>query len=158
MKKFLVALFACFLALVPLLANALEVGDEAPQFEAVSDKGPINLMDYRGKKNVVLAFYFADYTPVWKGELLAFQKDIARFEDLNTQVLGVSYDTIETHKKFAKEYGITFPLIADPQKAVRILYGSGRITFLIDKKGIIRYIQKGVPKNRKFLKKIKKLE
>jgi peroxiredoxin Q/BCP len=64
MKKFLVALFACFLALVPVLANALEVGDVAPQFEAVSDKGPINLMDYQGKKNVVLAFYFADYTPV----------------------------------------------------------------------------------------------
>jgi len=64
MKKLLVALLACRLALVPVLANALEVGDEAPQFEAVSDKGPINLMDYRGKKNVVLAFYFADYTPV----------------------------------------------------------------------------------------------
>lgn len=158
MKKFLVALLVCLLALVPVLANALEVGDEAPQFEAVSDKGPINLMDYRGKKNVVLAFYFADYTPVWKGELLAFQKDITRFEDLNTQVLGVSYDTIETHKKFAEEYGITFPLIADPKKAVRTLYGSGRITFLIDKKGIIQYIQEGVPKNRKFLKKIKKLE
>ena len=158
MKKYLVALFAFFLTLVPLSANALEVGDEAPQFEAFSDKGPINLMDYQGKKNVVLAFYFADYTPVWKGELLAFQKDIKRFEDLNTQVLGVSYDTIETHKKFAEEYGITFPLIADPKKAVRILYGSGRITFLIDKKGIIRYIQEGVPKNRNFLKKIKKLE
>jgi peroxiredoxin len=53
MKKFLVALLVCLLALVPVLANALEVGDEAPQFEAVSDKGPINLMDYRGKKNVV---------------------------------------------------------------------------------------------------------
>lgn len=64
MKKLLAALFACFLALVPVTANALEVGDEAPQFEAVSDKGPIKLLDYRGKKNVVLAFYFADYTPV----------------------------------------------------------------------------------------------
>jgi peroxiredoxin Q/BCP len=90
--------------------------------------------------------------------LQAFQKDIKRFEDLNTQVLGVSYDSIETHKKFAQEYGITFPLIADEKKAVRIMYGKGRITFLIDKKGIIRYIQEGVPKNRKFIKQIKKLE
>jgi peroxiredoxin Q/BCP len=64
MKKFLIALFAGFLAFIPLSAKALDVGDEAPQFEAVSDKGPINLLDYRGKKNVVLAFYFADYTPV----------------------------------------------------------------------------------------------
>jgi peroxiredoxin Q/BCP len=64
MKKILIALFAGFLALVALSANALEVGDKAPQFETVSDKGPINLLDYRGKKNVVLAFYYADYTPV----------------------------------------------------------------------------------------------
>jgi peroxiredoxin Q/BCP len=64
MKKLLITLFACFLALVSVSANAREVGDEAPQFEAVSDKGPINLLDYRGRKNVVLAFYFADFSPV----------------------------------------------------------------------------------------------
>jgi peroxiredoxin Q/BCP len=49
---------------VPLFAAALEVGDEAPSFEAMSDKGQINLLDYRGQKNVVLAFYFADFSPV----------------------------------------------------------------------------------------------
>lgn len=146
------------MALFPVLAAALEVGDEAPLFEGISDKGLIKLIDYRGKKNVVLAFYFADFTPVWKGELLAFQKDIDKFEGLDTQVLGVSYDNIETHKKFVKEYGITFPLIADKDKSIRILYGKGRMTFLIDKNGIIQYIQEGVPKNRKFLKRIKRLK
>jgi peroxiredoxin Q/BCP len=70
----------------------------------------------------------------------------------------VSPDSIETHKKFAEEYGITFPLIADENNAVRKLYDSGRITYLIDKNGVIRYIQEGVPKNRKFLKQIKKLD
>ena len=158
MRNLIAALLAGFLALAPVFASALEVGDEAPLFEAVSDKGPINLVDYRGQKNVVLAFYFAAFSPVWKGELQAFQKDIKRFEDLNTQVLGVSYDSIETHKKFTAEYGITFPLISDENKAVRNLYGKGRITFLIDKKGIIQHIQDGVPKNKKFLKKIKELE
>ena len=64
MKKFFVVLLAGLLTFVPVLANALEVGDEAPLFEAISDKGPVNLIDYRGKKNVVLAFYFADFTPV----------------------------------------------------------------------------------------------
>jgi len=73
-------------------------------------------------------------------------------------VLGVSSDSIETHKKFTEEYGITFPLISDADKSVRKLYGKGRITYLIDRKGVIQYIQEGVPKNRKFLKKIKKLE
>jgi len=64
MKKILVALFAGLFTLVPVLAAALEVGDEAPLFEAVSDKGPVNLVDYRGQKNVVLAFYFEDFSPV----------------------------------------------------------------------------------------------
>ena len=64
MKKILVALLAGVLTLVPVFAAALEVGDEAPLFEAVSDKGPVNLVDYRGQKNVVLAFYFQDFSPV----------------------------------------------------------------------------------------------
>jgi peroxiredoxin Q/BCP len=57
----------------------------------------------------------------------------------------VSPDSIETHKKFAAEYGITFPLISDENNAIRKLYASGRITYLIDKQGVIRYIQEGVP-------------
>jgi peroxiredoxin Q/BCP len=90
--------------------------------------------------------------------LQAFQKDFKRFESLDTQVLGVSYDSIETHQKFVAEYGITFPLISDEDKSIRKLYSKGRITYLIDKNGTIRYIQEGVPKHRKFLKKIKKLD
>ena len=64
MKKILATLLTGVLTLVPVLVNALEVGDEAPLFEAVSDKGPVNLVDYRGQKNVVLAFYFEDFSPV----------------------------------------------------------------------------------------------
>jgi len=90
--------------------------------------------------------------------LKAFQKDIKKFEGLNTQVLGVSSDSIATHKKFAEEYGITFPLVSDENNEVRKLYGKGRITFLIDRDGIIRYIQKGVPKNKKFLQQIEALQ
>ena len=64
MKKILAALLTGILTLVPVLAAAIEVGDEAPLFEAVSDKGPVNLVEYRGQKNVVLAFYFEDFSPV----------------------------------------------------------------------------------------------
>jgi peroxiredoxin len=70
----------------------------------------------------------------------------------------VSYDSIEIHKKFAGEYGITFPLIADEKKAVRNLYGKGRITFLTDRNGIIRYIQEGVPENSEFIRQIEILK
>jgi peroxiredoxin Q/BCP len=64
MKKILTIFLTGFLVFAPVLAAALETGEEAPLFEAVSDKGPINLFDYRGVKNVVLAFYFADFSPV----------------------------------------------------------------------------------------------
>ena len=64
MRNFIAALLAGVLSLAPIFASALEVGGEAPLFEAVSDKGPVNLLDYRGQKNVVLAFYFEDFSPV----------------------------------------------------------------------------------------------
>jgi len=64
MKNLIAVLLTGFLSLSPIFASALEVGDEAPLFEAVSNKGPVNLLDYRGQKNVVLAFYFEDFSPV----------------------------------------------------------------------------------------------
>jgi peroxiredoxin Q/BCP len=72
-------------------------------------------------------------------------------------VLGVSGDTLATHEAFAKEHGITFPLIDDADGAIRKLYGSGRITFLIDKEGIVRLIMEGVPDNAVLLKELAKL-
>jgi peroxiredoxin Q/BCP len=73
-------------------------------------------------------------------------------------VLGVSGDSLDTHKKFTEEYDIGFPLISDEKSDVRDLYGGGRTTFLIDRNGVIRYIQSGVPDTKVFLKKIKTLE
>jgi peroxiredoxin Q/BCP len=76
----------------------------------------------------------------------AFQDDIARFAELNAQVLGVSSDSLETHREFAAKLGLDFPLIAD-DGTIRKLYGGGRITYLIDQSGIIRYVHKGMPDN-----------
>jgi peroxiredoxin Q/BCP len=90
--------------------------------------------------------------------LQAFENNLDKFESLNTQVLGVSGDSLDTHKKFTKKYDIGFPLVSDENGAVRDLYGGGRTTFLIDMNGVIRYIQSGVPDNKVFLKKIKALE
>ena len=88
--------------------------------------------------------------------MAAFQKDIKSFERLDTQVLGVSRDNLDSHHKFAEELQLTFPLISDPDGKLIALYASGRIAFLIDKQGIVRMIVKGMPKNKKILKKIKK--
>jgi peroxiredoxin Q/BCP len=88
----------------------------------------------------------------------AFARDIAEFDRLGAQVLGVSADPVETHKKFAKKVGATFPLLTDEDKKVRKMYGSGRITFVIDKQGIVRHIMKGMPDNQELLKELKGLK
>lgn len=71
-------------------------------------------------------------------------------------MLGVSGDTLETHQAFVKEHGITFPLINDADGSIRKLYDSGRVTYLIDKDGIISFIMKGVPENKVLLKELKR--
>lgn len=65
---------------------------------------------------------------------------------------------METLKKFVEEEGVKLKLIADTSKKIKTLYGSGRVTYLIDKKGYIRFIQKGVPNNEDFLKQLQLLQ
>ena len=88
----------------------------------------------------------------------AFQNDIESFERLDTQVLGVSPDSMDSHYKFAEELSLTFPLISDPDKKLITSYSEGRIAYLIDKQGIVQMIIQGMPKNNDILQKIKKLE
>ena len=87
----------------------------------------------------------------------AFQDDIARFEELGAQVLGVSAYSLETHAAFVEKLGLSFPLIAD-DGSVRRAYGGGRITYLIDMTGIIRFVQKGMPDNERLLEEIGSLQ
>jgi len=87
----------------------------------------------------------------------SFQRDLEKFKSLGAQVLGVSTDSVETHARFSEKYGITFPLISDEQYKIKNLYGRGRITYLIDKEGIIRFINKGVPDNGDFLRELEGL-
>ena len=89
--------------------------------------------------------------------MAAFQKDIASFERLGAQVLGVSPDDVETHKKFSASLGLRFPLVSDKDGAIQKRYAPGRITYLIDKNGIIRFVQEGMPKHEDFLRELEKL-
>ena len=89
--------------------------------------------------------------------MAAFQRDIASFESRDTQVLGVSSDDLETHKRFAESLNLTFPLLVDTDGTIQGLYARGRIAFLIDKKGTVRSIEKGMPDNQRILKKIDEL-
>ena len=82
---------------------------------------------------------------------------MAILEGLNTQVMGISRDSMDTIKRFASEFGITYPLISDGGGAVKKLYSGERINYLIDKKGTIRLIVRGVPDNQVIIEKIKAL-
>ncbi len=87
----------------------------------------------------------------------AFQKELSLFEEQDAQVLGVSSDTVATHAEFAREHGLAFPLLADENGTIQKLYGAGRATFVIDKAGIIRHIQRGFPDTAKLLANLAKL-
>lgn len=76
---------------------------------------------------------------------------------MNAQVLGISGDNLETHQKFARQNGIDFPLLADERNEVRQLFGGGRITYIVDKAGMIRFVQKGIPDNDALLRELEKL-
>ena len=106
-----------------------------------------NLKDFKGKITV-LAFYPADFTPVCTKEMCDFSDNLSTFEDLNAQVIGISTDNIDTHKKFAAQYNIKFPLVADTEGQVGKLYDvSGplflkthrRAIFVIGKEGEILF-------------------
>src|SRR3972149_5516166 len=87
----------------------------------------------------------------------AFQQDLKKFESLNAQVLGISPDDVETHQRFSKELGLQFPLIADTDRKIQTLYRQGRVTFVIDRQGGIRFIQEGMPKNNLLSDEVRKM-
>lgn len=89
---------------------------------------------------------------------MAFQRDLEEFKGLDAQVIGVSTDKMETLQKFVDEESIDFPLVSDRKKAIKKQYGGGRITYLIDKTGTIRFVQKGVPDNDAFLDQLRELQ
>ena len=88
---------------------------------------------------------------------MGFQRDMATLEALNTQVMGISGDSMDTVKRFAADFGITYPLVTDQGGAIKKLYSGKRINYLIDKSGTIRLIVRGVPDNRLIIDKIKAL-
>jgi peroxiredoxin Q/BCP len=124
----------------------LRVGDPAPDFEANSTKGKIKLSDFRGKK-VILYFYVKDQTPGCTMQSIDLQEGLDKLNNLNAVVIGISTDSLESHKKFAEKYNLNFPLVADEDKKISELYGvlnergrAKRVTFIIDENGIIQHI------------------
>ena len=126
------------------------VGAAAPNFTLHSQEGtPVSLHDYRGKW-VVLYFYPKDMTQGCTIEAHNFQRDLAQYNGRNAVILGVSVDTVDSHKEFCTKESLTFRLLADTAHEATNKYGSlakygqmtiaARNTFLIDPKGVIRKV------------------
>ena len=128
------------------MANTVNVGDKAPDFEGpTSDGSRLGLKDFLGKKNVVLYFYPKDDTPGCTKEACSFRDNLKSVREIGAEVIGVSLDSVESHKKFADKYNLPFPLISDKEKRIATAYGvlkdtgtsASRVTFIIDKSGRI---------------------
>jgi thioredoxin-dependent peroxiredoxin len=127
----------------------IKVGDKAPDFTLPSQMGDkVTLSEYFGKKNIVLYFYPKDETAGCTKEACAFRDSYEIFTSLDAEVLGVSGQSVESHVSFASHHNLPFLLLSDANNKVRELYGvpstmgiiPGRVTFVIDKKGIVRHI------------------
>jgi peroxiredoxin len=132
-------------------SKTLKVGDIAPDFKLKTAKrDEWHLADFRGKKNVVLAFVPYAFSSVCSAQLPSYEAELARFKDFNTEVVSVSMDSAYSLNAWSKSIGVTFPLLSDfyPQGQVVDQYGvrnrggfSDRAIFVIDKAGVIRYIE-----------------
>lgn len=129
----------------------LNTGIKAPNFELPDQNGTIHtLEEYRGKK-VILYFYPKDNTPGCTKQACGFSERYPQFMEKGAVVLGVSRDTVASHKKFEEKYGLAFTLLSDPERKVieaydvwkekknygKVSMGVVRTTYLIDENGII---------------------
>jgi thioredoxin-dependent peroxiredoxin len=138
-------------------AELPQVGQPAPAFTLPSQEGtPISLDSYKGKW-VVLYFYPKDMTTGCTIEAHNFQRDLSKYQSANAVILGVSVDTVDSHKQFCTKDSLSFTLLSDADKKVVGQYGSlrdmgpikiaKRNTFLIDPQGKIVKVWTGVDPN-----------
>jgi len=127
----------------------MNIGDKIPEFNVNDHNGTnISTENLRGR-NVVIFFYPKDGYPICITEACSFRDNYEEYLKYDCEVIGISSDSKESHKKFAQKYNLNFPLITDEKNALRKLFEvksnlfgliPGRETFLIDAKGKIRLI------------------
>ena len=136
----------------------LETGMKAPDFTLCDSEGrEVSLSDFRGKK-VVLYFYPKYNTPGCTRQACAFAGVYTAFRERGVQVIGISRDSVESHRKFAEKYALPFLLLSDPDLRViqafgvggekkqygKVSFGVNRTTFLLDENGVITRVMRRV--------------
>ena len=128
----------------------LKIGDKIPSFTLKDQHGKGFKIDkLSGKKAIVIFFYPKDFTPGCIKEVCSFRDQYEDFTDLGAEVIGISGDSENSHEQFSKKYKLPFTLLSDKNKKVRNSFGvkssllgllPGRVTFVIDKNGIVQLI------------------
>jgi peroxiredoxin Q/BCP len=150
MKRLSLALPLLLLGRLGCAADQPAVGEKAPAFSLPSQEGStVSLAQAKGKW-VVLYFYPKDFTSGCTVEAHNFQRDLAKYEKLNAVILGVSLDSVTSHKDFCVKEGLNFKLLSDANHAVTKAYGllaksgkteyAARNTFLVDPAGVVRKV------------------
>ncbi|MEO1434237.1 MAG: peroxiredoxin [Bacteroidota bacterium] len=115
---------------------ALQIGDQAPAFTLYNtEKKEVSLSDYSGQ-NVVLLFFPLAFTGVCTAELCSMRDDIAKYQNLNAEIVAVSVDSLFTLEKFKEEQNLNFPLLSDFNKTASAEYGSLYEDFVLGMKGV----------------------
>ena len=142
-----------------LTKDRVSVGSKAPDFTLPSQSGEmVNVKDLLGNKPVVLFFYPKDDTPGCTRQACTFRDEYEEFGKLDAEVIGISSDSVDSHRSFARRHDLPFTLLSDEGGKVRRLYGvqksfglfPGRVTYVIDEEGIVRHVfssQLGVEKH-----------
>jgi thioredoxin-dependent peroxiredoxin len=128
---------------------SLKIGDKAPDFSLKTQDGTIlRLYDLLAQKPVVLFFYPKDNTPGCTIEACAFRDRYTIFQDMGAEVIGISGDSVSSHRQFAIAHNLPFKLVSDAGDKIRNAFGvpstlwvlPGRVTYILDQQGIIRQI------------------
>ena len=149
---------------------SLKIGDIVPNFTARDSHGEVfESQSVLGRKPLVIYFYPKDNTPGCTTEACSFRDQYEDFKDLGAEVIGISSDSVKSHHKFSKKHELPFILLSDEDKKMRQLFGvknnlfgllPGRVTYIIDRNGVVIYIFDSMNAARhieKALEKIKEL-
>lgn len=129
----------------------LEVGTKAPVFTLPDQNGKIHSLEDYGGQKVILYFYPKDNTPGCTKQACGYSERYPQFMEKGVEILGVSKDTVASHKRFEEKQGLTFTLLSDPERKViqaydvwkekknygKVSMGVVRTTYLIDEEGVI---------------------
>ncbi len=147
--------------------GTLAVGAKAPDFTLSDQKNrKVSLSDYKGKSNLVLVFYPKDKSFFCSTQLKALSDHLPEMKKLNTEVLAINQESIQSHAGFCDASDLKFPLLSDPSKKVCAAYLAlmfngllvDRTVYILDREGIIRYAQRGKPAITEVLAVLRRIE